>query len=354
MTHSLRVGLFGATGYTGAELVRLVAMHPHLELVYVAGNSTAGKKLADALPSTLGTPIGDLVISAFEAADAKALAATIDVAFCCLPHGASAEIVAALYSEGLCVVDLSADFRLKDALEYRSWYGDHPHEELLSQAVYGQPELHAQELLGAKLIAVPGCYPTAAQIAIAPLLQAGLLDTTLPIVIDAKSGVSGAGKAPGATTHFSECAEGIRPYKAGGTHRHTPEIEQELSLIAGSAITVSFTPQLVPMTRGILSHAYARLAAGATEEACRTTASTLFADSSITVLPKGKLPDTLWVRGTVKGLVAYALDPRTGWLLCTSVIDNLCRGASGQALMAFNASMGWPATLGLPVVAQFP
>lgn len=354
MASSLRVGIVGAGGYTGAELIRLVHAHPRLELVWVAAKERAGQKLADAVPSTRGIAgLGDLVLEAFDPANAAAIAQRIDVAFTALPHGASVKAVSALYAAGLCVVDLSADFRLKNRDAYAAWYGEHTAPDLLGQAVYGLPELHRNELRGARLIAAPGCYPTSAILPLTPLLSGGLVEKH-GLIIDAKSGVSGAGRSHGPAYHFPEVSEGMRPYKVAGKHRHTVEIEQELSLSAKSDVRVMFTPQLAPMTRGILSCAYATARPGTTAEACREAARAFYAGGLVTVLEGDTLPDTLWVRGSARAHVAYALDERVGVVLAMCAIDNLAKGASAQAIQALNAAMEWPDALGLPEVAMFP
>jgi N-acetyl-gamma-glutamyl-phosphate reductase len=354
MTQTLRVGILGAGGYTGAELVRLVHQHPRLRLVLVAAREKAGKRLSDVLPGALGVSgLSELVLEAFAPEQAPELAKRIDVAFLCLPHAASARAGKALFEAGVQVVDLSADFRLKDGGVYEKTYGEHPAKELLGRAVYGQPELHRPELAGAKLIAAPGCHVTASLLPLAPLLKNALIETA-PLIIDSKTGVSGGGRSPAAAFHFPEASEGIRPYKVGSTHRHVPEIEQELALAAGQPITVCFTPVLAPMSRGILVTAYARPKAGVTADACRKAAAELYRDGLVTVLPEGTLPDTLWVRGSARAHVGYVLDEHAGLLLAMCAIDNLARGASAQALQAFNVSQGWPDALGLPELPLFP
>ena len=226
MIETLRVGIVGAAGYTGAELVRLVHRHPRLELVWVAAKERAGQKLSQALPSTEGVAgLGDRLLESFDPADAPEIAKRVDVAFACLPHGASVRVVKALYEAGLRVIDLSADFRLRDLATYERWYGEHPAPELLGKAVYGLPELHRESLRGARLIAAPGCYPTSAILPLAPLFAAKLVEAR-PVIVDSKSGVSGAGRTPGPAYHYPETAEGMRPYKVAGEHRHTSEIEQ--------------------------------------------------------------------------------------------------------------------------------
>jgi N-acetyl-gamma-glutamyl-phosphate reductase len=350
-----RTAVIGAAGYTGAELVRIVHRHPELSLVVVAARDNAGKRLDAVVRSTVGVAGGgDLVLEAFEPEQAPALAARIDVAFLCLPHAASAKAGAALFRAGVRVVDLSADFRLKRRDVYEQTYGGtHPAPELLETAVYGLPELHRDELEDARLIAAPGCYPTSCILPLAPLLRAGLIETD-GIIIDSKSGVSGAGRTPGAAYHLPETAEGIRPYKVAGTHRHLPEIEQELSLAGNAELRVVFTPQLVPMTRGILTTAYARLKPGVTEEMCRGAARKLYEEGLVSVLDAGVLPDTLWVRGSARAHVAYAVDERVGTVIAMGAIDNLAKGASAQAVQALNVALGFPDAHGLPEIAQFP
>jgi len=350
----LRTAILGAAGYTGAELLRLVHRHPELELAMVAARDNAGKRLGDVLPSTLGVEgVGDRVLESFEPERASELAKRVDVAFLCLPHAASARAGKALFDAGLRVVDLSADFRLKSVEAYTKTYGEHPAPELLATAVYGLPELHRKELSGAKLIASPGCHATPAFLPLAPLLKSGLTGPN-GIIIDSKTGVSGAGRTPGQAYHLPEAAEGIRPYKVGSTHRHLPEIEQELSALAGGKLEVVFTPVLAPMSRGILCTAYARVKKGVSEEDCRKAARELYAGGLVTVLDAGVLPDTLWVRGSARAHVAYVLDARGGTVLAMGSSDNLARGASAQAIQAFNVSMGWRDALGLPEIAQFP
>ncbi len=350
----LKAGIVGVAGYTGAELVRLIIGHPHLELTWVSGNSTAGKRLAEVLPSVRGVAaLEGLTIDKFAQERVPQLAEELDVVFTALPHAESARVGALFHRAGVVVVDLSADYRLKDVATYEEWYGRHPEKELIAQARYGLVEWHRGELAGATLIASPGCYVTAAVLALGPLLHGDLIDPST-IVIDAKSGVSGAGRAPRQSTHLPEAAEGIRPYKVAGGHRHTPEIEQELSAIAGQDVKVLFTPQLAPMSRGILACTYAKARPGTTVARCRDAARAQYHPGLVTVLDAGQLPDTLWVRGTARAMVSYAVDERTNTVLGFCVLDNLSKGASSQAIQAFNVSRGWPEETGLPLVAQFP
>ena len=351
----LRTAIIGAAGYTGAELLRFIDAHPHLELTFVAARETVGQTLGETLPSTQGVSgVGDLVLQAFDESDAKALSQKIDVAFTALPHAASARLGGALLDNGVQVVDLSADFRLRNLSTYETWYGPHPRPDLLPQAVYGLPELYREALKGAQLIAGPGCYPTSAILALTPLLKAGLAELSGPFIVDSKSGVSGAGKKPLQSTHLPETAEGMRPYKVAGTHRHTPEIEQEISAAAASELTVLFTPQLAPMIRGILTNVYAVAKPGVTTKMCLEAANDLLTSELLTVLPEGRLPDTLHVRGSGRAHIGYAVDARTGLILGMSAIDNLARGASSQAIHALNVSRGFDETAGIPRMAQFP
>jgi N-acetyl-gamma-glutamyl-phosphate reductase len=345
----IRVIVVGGTGYTGAELVRLVLGHPSLELVSIVGNTTAGQVVADVLPNLRG--IVDGVVQPFEP---DVIAAQADVAFCALPHAASAEAVSALRQCGQRVFDLSADFRFEDLSAYETWYGKHPVPERLSEAVYGLVELHREELRTADLVAVPGCYPTASTLALAPLVKNGLIRPD-GIVVDAKSGVSGAGRGVSSATHFAETAEGVRAYKAGA-HRHGPEIEQELSRLAGAPLKITFVPHLLPMTRGILATCYAQpVDSSVTAATCIEAARALYAGSpSVHVLDEGQHPDTLWVRGSNRVHVSYAQDRNSGMVIAMSVIDNLVKGAAGQAIQCLNVRFGFDEGAGLQAPAQWP
>lgn len=345
----IRVTVVGGTGYTGAELVRLVLSHPSLELAAVVGHKTAGEPIAQVLPSLQGVLDGSV-----QPFDPDAIANGADVAFCALPHAASAEAVSALRERDLPVLDLSADYRFDDLSVYEAWYGKHPVPQRLSEAVYGLVELHREAIRTANLIAVPGCYPTAATLALAPLIDAGLVKTEA-LIVDAKSGVSGAGRGLSTATHFPEVAEGVRAYKAGA-HRHGPEIEQELSRVAGTSIRVAFVPHLVPMSRGILATCYAQpVADDVTAEACTRAARELYEGSpSVRVLDEGQHPDTLWVRGSNRLLVAYLRDLGSGTIVAMSAIDNLVKGASGQAIQCMNVRFGLDEGAGLQASTQWP
>lgn len=348
MQERVRVSILGASGYTGAELTRLLSGHPHVAITELVGHGKAGQPIASVLPALAGIIPGDVL-----AYDAARTAKASDAVFSCLPHGASAKLCAELRAAGKVVFDLSADFRLHDVAEHERWYGHHGAPDLAPTAVYGLPELHREAIAKADLIAVPGCFPTASILPLAPLAQRGWLEG--PIVVDAKSGVSGAGRTPGERTHFSETSEGIRAYKIAGGHRHTPEIEQEITELAGKPLRVVFTPHLVPMTRGILSTSYVRLPAGITAQAVTDAARAMYAGSpSVFVHDVGACPDTLWVRGSNRAHVSYTLDERTGWLLAQGAIDNLVKGASGQALQCFNVRFGLPEGAGLSMPAMWP
>jgi N-acetyl-gamma-glutamyl-phosphate reductase len=343
----IRVSIVGATGYTGAELLRLVLGHPSFALEAIVGQSRAGQRIVDVLPSFAGLLDGEV-----EAFDAARVAERSDAVFCALPHGASAPIVEELCDRGVVVFDLSADFRLRDPAVYETWYGKPPTGRFGS-AAYGLVELNRDVLRTASLVAVPGCYPTSAILALAPLLSKGLVELE-GIVIDAKSGVSGAGRSPLASTHFPETSEGIRAYKIA-SHRHTPEIEQELSAAAGADVRVLFTPHLVPATRGILSTIYAMAKPGVTAAECTEAARALYEGSpSVVVRDPGVSPDTLWVRGSNRVQLAYAHDARTGRVIALSVIDNLVKGAAGQAVQCANVRFGLDEGAGLMGAPQWP
>ncbi len=348
-SEKVRVAVVGATGYTGAELLRLLHLHARAEVVVVAGNGKVGQKIAKVLPSFHGTLQGEVV-----AADPAVIAQRCQAVFCGLPHGASAPIVRELRARGLVVFDLSADFRLKDLSVYREWYGEHGAPELNDQAVYGLPEFERESITKADLVAVPGCYPTSTALALAPLVKAQVIDLE-SIIVDAKSGASGGGRGLGESFHFSHLADGFRAYKVGGLHRHTPEIEQTLSKFAGRPLRITFTPHLVPMIRGILSTSYAKLTGDVSRERCTELARAMYEGSpSVTVLDPGENPDTSWVKGSNRCFLSYTVDKRTGRVIAQSVIDNLVKGASGQAIQCFNLRFGFPEAMGLEGVGTFP
>lgn len=353
----VRVAIVGASGYTGAELCRLLAGHPRVTITSVTARRAAGQRLADVFPHLRGIAGLDLAVDAF---DPDRVAAEADVAFAALPHGESAVVVAALRERRVRVLDLSADFRLRDGATWAQWYGGgghgaHPAPALLEHAVYGLPERHRAALRGAELIAVPGCYPTAAILAIAPLIERGLVRSA-GLIVDAKSGASGVGRTPGLPSHFPEMAEGLRPYRVGGSHRHTPEIEQELARAAGADVTVLFTPHLVPMTRGILACVYAEPTDASRDgDGYRQALAAAYeGEPFVDVLPAGAVPDTAHVRGSNRIHVTAVFDPRSRRVLAIAAIDNLVKGASGQAIQCLNVALGLPETMGLAAAPLFP
>lgn len=350
----VRVAIVGATGYTGAELVRLLTFHPTLELRQVVGRSEVGRPLAELFPQLHATRFSSLRITAFEP---DRLAAEADLVFLALPHGAAAEHAEALVQRGVRVVDLSADFRLKDEAAFRAFYGEPHATALWPQAVYGLPELHRALLPGAKLIAAPGCYVTATVLACAGLFRAGLADPAAGIIADCKSGVSGAGRSAAVGSLFAEVGESISAYKIDA-HRHRPEIEQELAFLAGRRVRLTFVPHLVPMSRGILATIYAEpTAKGASLDTAGLVAA--LADSFagepfVKVLPAGQLPSTVHVRGSNVCVIGAAVDPHAQRLVVVAAIDNLVKGASGQAIQAANVALGLPETAGLELPPLFP
>lgn len=350
-TSRIPVGLVGVTGYTGMELARLLAGHSGFELVRATSRAQAGQTLADIYPFVAGFDFADLTITE---PDPKDLAKACELVFLAVPHGAAQNVAAELLAEGLKVVDLSADFRLKDAGVYEAWYKTpHTRQELLPEAVFGLIETHGKEIPQARLIANPGCYVTSAVLALTPALKHGLVEPE-GIVVDSKSGTTGAGRKAQTGTLFCEVSDSFRAYGLA-THRHTPEIEQEISLAAGRDITISFNPHLIPMNRGILSTCYTRLKDGVTLEQARQAYEREYGDEPwIRLLPQGKLPETRHVRGTMFCDMGLVHDPRTNRLIIVSVIDNLCRGASGQAMANANLICGLPVETGLNLPPLMP
>jgi N-acetyl-gamma-glutamyl-phosphate reductase len=346
-THAMKVGIVGASGYTGSELLRLLAGHPELEVAVVTAHAHAGQVVGEHTPS-LAAAYPGLV---YEASDPERLNG-LDLVFCGLPHGESQRIAPALRDHVGVIVDLAADFRLKDASLYPTWYGEeHAAPDLLGQAAFGLPELFRDDLVGATLIAAAGCYPTAAGLALAPLLRAGLIEAS-GIIVDAASGVSGAGRAPKDTLHFGAVDEDFVAYSLL-THRHTPEMEQILGA------DVLFTPHLVPMTRGILATCYARPAAAATAAGPLTTADVMAAlrdayDREPFIVVTDQPPSTKATAGSNCAHVTARVDPRTGWVLSLCALDNLVKGASGQAIQCANVALGLPETTGLPLGGLYP
>ena len=337
----LRAAVIGAAGYTGIETVRLLLGHPGLELTLVTSAAESGRPVGDVYPALAGCGL------VFEDPSACDIAGSADVAFLAVPHTAALGWAPALIDAGLTVIDLSADFRLKDAAVYEAWYGSaHTAPGLLGSAVYGLPELTRTSLFGATLVACAGCYPTASSLAAAPAIEAGLVDPRR-IVIDAKSGVSGAGRALSPTTHFGAANESVHPYLVG-SHRHTPEIAQTLSAIAGSPVAVCFAPHLVQMTRGLLATVYMDAVEGLTVEDAADAYRTRYADEPfVTVHEPGRMPSTHEVAGTNRAHIGVALDAGSRTLVVACAIDNLVKGSGGQAIQCANIALGLEETDGL-------
>jgi N-acetyl-gamma-glutamyl-phosphate reductase len=326
-----------------------VAGHPRLALVAVCADRSAGARVEQVFPHLAGRVSMEL-----EPFDAERVASRAEAVLCALPHGQSARVAAELLDRGRLVIDLSADFRLRDAAVFAEHYGEHARPDLLARAVYGLPELHRDQIRGARLIACPGCYPTAALLAVTPLLRRGLLRRG-SLVVDAKSGVSGAGRTPGLATHFPEVGEGVRAYKVAGAHRHTPEMEQEMSAAAGSEVRVCFTPQLVPMSRGILSCVYGEAGDDSLDTAgVREALLDAYRDEPFVTVVESGLPDTSHVRGTNRAHVAAHVDARSRRVLAMAAIDNLGKGAAGQAIQCLNLAAGFDEAEGLAGLAAFP
>jgi N-acetyl-gamma-glutamyl-phosphate reductase len=350
----VRVAIINVTGYAGAELARLLYNHPEAEIACVTGRSEAGKKLAEVFPH----------LACYDLTIEPEVAGSVDFAFSALPHAASAEACAPLVRAGVPVVDISADFRLKDAAVYSEWYGvEHPAQDLLPQAVYGLPELYRERIKGAKLVANPGCYPESALLALAPAVKAGIIAPE--IVIDSKSGVSGAGRGLKQNLHLGEAGESVSAYGLDG-HRHWPEINQEVAAMwppveapGPSTPKITFTPHLIPMTRGILTTVYAPLWPGSLPEgeAARTAARDIYEQfyrEEPFVRVAEAPPSTKQTRGNNMCLLYPTVDVRTERLVVVSVIDNLVKGAAGQAIQNMNLMLGIPEATALDMPAVYP
>jgi len=341
------VAIVGASGYVGGELLRLLLRHTHAQITAVTSEQSSGKSVHSLFPNLMDANrlVGTDLLC--ESLDVQQVAAKAEVIFLALPHTQSAGPAQAFLNAGRKVIDLSADFRLKDAQVYETWYqAPHPCPDLLRTAVYGLPELHRDAIRSASLVASPGCYPTAAILSLAPLAKHRLLGD--PIIIDAKSGLSGAGRTPTRASHFPEANESMEAYKLGG-HRHIPEIEQALDA------TVTFTPHLVPMTRGILSTAYVRLAQPHTSDDLTSLYRKFYKDEPfIRVLNPGQSPNPSHTRGANRCDISAFVDPRTGTAVLIAALDNLVKGAAGQAIQSFNLMQGWDETLGLQDAGLYP
>eukprot|EP00850_Spirogloea_muscicola_P006460 SM000030S11469 [mRNA] locus=s30:870940:874420:+ [translate_table: standard] len=358
---TLKVGVLGASGYTGAEIVRLLATHPFFNVSLMTADRKAGQSLSSVFPHITNQDLPDLV--AVKDADFD----SVDAVFCCLPHGTTQDIIAALPKK-LKIVDLSADFRLKNIQEYAEWYGhDHRAADLQlmtantlctdirsqKEAVYGLTEVYRDDIRDARLVANPGCYPTSIQLPLIPLIKGGLIETE-QIIADAKSGVSGAGRSAKEANLYTEIAEGINAYGVG-SHRHMPEIEQGLSEAAGSRVMISFTPHLMPMSRGMQSTIYVQMKPGVTVDDLHNHLTSAYHDEEfVHVLPKGSVPHTRNVRGSNYVIMNVFADRLPGRAIVICAIDNLVKGASGQALQNLNLMMGAPEDCGLLQQPMFP
>src|SRR5712691_754542 len=340
-----KVAVVGASGYAGEELVRLLLAHPHVDLVAVTSRHFAGKTLAQVFPRFAHHEKTQAL--KFVDADPKQLAREAEVIFLALPHGLAAEFAKPLLAAGTRVVDLSADFRTRDAAVYKEFYDkDHPAPELLDQAVYGLPEIYRERIREAKLVACPGCYPTSILIPLRPLIRRKAIDRKR-ILVASLSGVTGAGRKVETDYLFAECNESVRPYGVP-KHRHLAEIEQELSLLAGDKISIQFTPHLVPVNRGIVTTIYADIAGNVVNMDPAVIFSSAYGDEPfVRLLGDERLPDTKNVVGTNFIDVAWKIDQRTHRLVVMSAIDNIVKGASGQAVQCMNLMLGFPETAGL-------
>ncbi len=344
----LKVAVIGASGYTGVELLRLLVGHPEVEISCITSRQHEGLPINQAFPSLSG--FCELVC---EALDVAAIARRVDLVFTALPHKSAMEVIPDFLAAGCKVVDLSADYRLKDRFVYEQWYQKHTSPDLLAEAVYGLPELFREAIGSARLVANPGCYPTSVILGLAPLLKNDLIDLTT-LIIDSKSGASGAGRGVKQGSLYCEVNEGFKAY-AVASHRHTPEIEQILSTLAGATVQVSFTPHLLPINRGILSTMYASLKMSKSTADLLDVYRQIYAEEPfVRVMPGNELPNVAYVRGTNFCDVGLVSDERTGRVIVTSAIDNLVKGAAGQAVQNMNLMYGFKEQLGLGIVPLFP
>ncbi len=342
-----RVAIVGASGYTGSDLIRLALRHPGISIDALTGATHAGKSMDEVFPHLSGCGLPSLVTNDDVNWD------SIDTVFCGLPHATSQKVIKTLPAH-LKIIDMSADFRLRDKNTYEATYGNpHGATELQKIAVYGLSEHYREDITKTRLVACPGCYPTATLLLLLPLVSAGLIDPT-DLIIDAKSGVTGAGRALKQNTLFSEAGEGMGPY-AVAQHRHAPEIEQELSVAAGIEVTVNFTPHLIPMSRGELVTCYAKLTNDNTSARCREVLREFYSnDVFVDISPDGVYPQTQFVRGSNRVMLNAYDDRIANRVILIAALDNLVKGSSGQALQNFNIMAGFDETTGLEQVAMFP
>lgn len=344
------VGIVGASGYGGVQLVRLLMEHPEVEIVYLGGEKAAGKNFAELYPH-----LANVVDLTVETVDVEAIARRCQVVFLSVPNGLACEMAPILLEGGCKVLDLSADYRFKNLKTYSAWYGkERSDNTTATQAVYGLPELYRDRISEAQLVGCPGCYPTASLLALAPLFKQGLIFPETAI-IDAKSGTSGGGREPKESMLLSEADNSLAAYNVG-RHRHTPEIEQICSELAGNEITVQFTPHLVPMVRGILATVYAGLRdPGLVRDDLVTIYKAFYRNCDwVNICEGGIYPQTKWACGSNLCYIGIEVDPRTRRIIVMSAIDNLIKGQAGQAVQCMNLMMGWSEGLGLPKLGFYP
>ncbi|MFK8251611.1 N-acetyl-gamma-glutamyl-phosphate reductase [Ancylobacter terrae] len=350
MDAKARIAVLGASGYTGSELVRLLLRHPRVEIVALTADRKAGQSMAEVFPQF--APFALPVLTTIDEVDWSG----VDLAFCALPHGTTQQVIKRTFEVAphIRIVDLSADFRLRDAGAYEQWYG-HAHQalDLQQEAVYGLVELYRDEIRTARLVANPGCYTTTAILPIVPLIEAGVIEAD-GIVVDAKSGVTGAGRAAKENLIYTEVTDGMHAYGVGN-HRHIGELDQEYSRAAGRSVLPTFTPHLIPMSRGIYATIYVTLAAGIEPAELRKVLADYYAgEPFVHVMPFGQVPQSRFVKGSNMAFLGVAKDRAPGRAIVFATTDNLVKGASGQAVQNMNLVLGFPETLGLEQIALFP
>ena len=340
---TIKVGVVGATGYAGAELVRLLLGHPQVALSAISSVTFAGLALSEVYPAYRG--LCDMICGTEEE-----VVAASEIVFAALPHGLSQELAQTCYHAGKLFIDLGADFRLEDEAAYQEWYGGtFLNRELHEMAVYAMPEFFREQIRGKRILANPGCYTTAVPMALGPAVEKGLVELT-GIVADCKSGVTGAGRKLTQTTHYPDVNEAFTAYKVAA-HRHTPEMEQTLSHLAGAPVRLTFVPHLLPVNRGILATCYAKIQPGVTEDEIRRVYEEKYRDEYfVRLLPKGRVADVKYVRCSNFCDVSLHVDSRTGTLVAVSALDNMDKGAAGQAVQNMNLALGWDETLGLRLI----
>lgn len=345
----IRVGIIGVSGYTGVELARILSQHPEIKITLATSRQFEGKSLAEVYPN-----LRNCIDITCENPSVDKLADRADFFFTAVPHKTAMAIVPSLLSKGKKVVDLSADYRIRDISVYEQWYQKHTSSELIGETIYGLPELYREQIIKSRLVANPGCYPTSVILGLAPLLRKKHIDIST-IIIDSKSGASGAGRSANLATLYCEVADGFRAYKVGGTHRHIPEMEQELSVLAATPVTISFTPHLLPVCRGILSTIYAKLTTELDQDEIQSLYEQTYKDEYfVRICPKGTVPSTQHVRGSNFCDIGISIDERTNRIIITSAIDNIVKGAAGQAVQNMNLMSEFSENTALQGAPFFP